>query len=784
LLQAQDNNLTKLSGTLLDETNTPVEFANIVLLSAKDNSVVFGGISDQQGQFMIEASNGEYTLRISVMGFENIEREYLLQEHTDLGRITLNKLSIELREVSVQAQRIIRSADRFIINIPQDETIIGKSANDLLAYSPGVFIQESNGSISINGKTGTKVIVNERILHEQGQELIQYLQTLKAEDILRIEVLPSTGAEYDANMTGGVIKIKLRRQREDGMRGSVGTQFSFAPSKNDVFSLNPYLNLNYKNNRVSIYTSLNYSLDHSLEETNDEVLYKKIDKTISGNSDLKNSNDGKRLRIGGIYNIDSKQSIGVEFNGTLTDKKNRTNSSSQDFEDGNLTYMNSLFKGKRELNRYAISGNYILELDSLGSIFKFLFDYVNNRNINEQNYNSKYIGSYSHDSIYRNNINTNNHLYVLNADIEKKITSMTTLRVGLKYSRSTMDNGILFDYQNSKNEWHAIDPLSSNNTFKENVFAIYAAFTSEFKDIINYNIGLRGEYTYASPWTNKIEIAKKQKYFKIFPTVNILFYLNKDHTHSIVLNYNKKIRRPTFGDLNPYRLPLSEYSYTEGNPYLKPAYSNDWSASLVLFNKYNLTAGVTSTKDAFSRIASSNPNDNNTLILRPENVAKNTDYYVNLNLPIELFSWWKINVDILGARNIIKVLADKDKIYTFQGGLENAFLLPGKTSLQVDGYYVSPSISGNIKMLSAYKINSSLRKSFFNNKITASIFIYDIFNSGRVKVRIKEQDFNESARSQWGHRELGFSIRYNFKTGKSIQLKNIESGAEEERSRL
>ncbi|MDR1623886.1 MAG: TonB-dependent receptor [Tannerellaceae bacterium] len=781
-LFAQKTNSIKLSGTLLDETNVPVEYANIVMISSLDSLTFFGGFSDLQGQFIFEVPSGEYILKVSVIGFDNFERKYHLKESTDLGEIILHNASVEISEIVVKRQRIIREADRFIINVSNDPTAIGKSANDLLAYSPGVFVQEHNGSITINGKTGTKVMVNERILHEQGLDLIRYLQTLKAEDIVRIEVLPSTGAEFDADMTGGVIKIKLRRQREDGMNGSIGTQFSLSPAEDDVFSLYPSLTLNYKNNKVSLYTSLNYNLEHTLELAEDSVDYNTADRIIRGNSVSKRSYDTKKVRIGGVYDIDNRQSIGLEFNYSLDNLKNTTHSNSDETDTENLINITSHFRGKNIIDKYSLSANYILELDSLGSIFKILFDYDNNKNKNKQDYNSKYEAIVSYDSIYRSDIKTDNRLYVLSTDLEKKINSSSLLRLGLKYSKSSMDNRIIFDYYN-RNVWHNLEQLSSNNTFDENVFAIYGAYTSEFKGI-NINLGLRGEYTYATPWTNKIKIAEKQKYFKLFPTVNILFHLDEQHIHSIIFNYNKKIRRPTFSDLNPYRLPTSEYSFIEGNPYLEPAYSNDYSTSLVLYNKYNFTFGVTSIKNDFSRIASEDTEDNNVMILRQENMANNTNYYININLPIEVCSWWNSNTNLLGSRNIVKVIEEKDKIFVFQGGIENTFILPKKVYFQLEGYYVSPSISGNIKMLSVYKVNSSLRKSFVDNKITVSIFANDIFNSGRVRFKIKEEDFSRYTKSQWGHREFGLSIRYNFKTGKSIKVKNIESGADEERSRL
>ncbi|MDR2450096.1 MAG: hypothetical protein LBD52_09090 [Prevotellaceae bacterium] len=186
-------------------------------------------------------------------------------------------------------------------------------------------------------------MVNEHIIREQGLDLIRYLQTLKAEDIVRIEVLPSTGAEFDADMTDEVIKIKLRRQREDGMNGSIGTQFLLSPAEDYVFSLYPSLNLNYRNNKVSLYTSLNYNLEHMLELVKDSVNYNTIDRIIGDNSVTTHSFDTQKVRIGGVYDIDNKQSIGVEFNYSSDNLKHTTHSNLDKIEAENLINISSFF---------------------------------------------------------------------------------------------------------------------------------------------------------------------------------------------------------------------------------------------------------------------------------------------------------------------------------------------------------------------------------------------------------------------------------------------------------
>lgn len=110
------------------------------------------------------------------------------------------------------------------------------------------------------------------------------------------------------------------------MNGSVATQFSFSPAEDDVFSLYPSFSLNYKSNKVSIYTSLNYNLEHTLELADDAVDYHTTDKITRDNSSTKRSYDTKKMRVGGVYDIDSKQNVGVEINYSLDNLKHTTHS--------------------------------------------------------------------------------------------------------------------------------------------------------------------------------------------------------------------------------------------------------------------------------------------------------------------------------------------------------------------------------------------------------------------------------------------------------------------------
>jgi hypothetical protein len=276
-------------------------------------------------------------------------------------------------------------------------------------------------------------------------------------------------------------------------------------------------------------------------------------------------------------------------------------------------------------------------------------------------------------------------------------------------------------------------------------------------------------------------MTQTQRYFQLFPTANLMMPIAN---HSLVLGYSRLIRRPTFGNLNPYRLPLSEYAFVEGNPQLRAALSHDYSVGLALFNRYNLTLGVTDTKGAFHRISTTDADLPGVMILRVDNVARNTTYYLSANIPLNPVSWWQMNVNLSGRRDDVDVFDEKRTVYTFQGFMAHSFLFPRGYSLDVNGLYLSPFLEGNVKTQIGYQVNAAVRRQFFKDRITASFLVNNIFNSAVARLYVDEADFHRYVRSRYGFREFGLSLRYSFSTGKATGVKKIETGAADEKARL
>ena len=204
-------------GRVVDEQGQAVEYATVVLLKGSDQ--VAGMATDDTGRFVLKVPSGEYTLSVQYLGFDPVVRQVRVEENNDLGEIVMKSSTTRIEGVVVKAQLIRREADRFVVDVANAPAAIGKDGIELLERAPGVWIDDEK--ISINGKSGSKVYVNDRELRMEPEQLLTYLRSLRAEEIQKIEVVPTTGADYDADSSGGIIRITLRKRRENGLDGSL-----------------------------------------------------------------------------------------------------------------------------------------------------------------------------------------------------------------------------------------------------------------------------------------------------------------------------------------------------------------------------------------------------------------------------------------------------------------------------------------------------------------------------------------------------------------------------------
>ena len=165
-LQAQDEyrRLT-ISGQLIDaDLKEPMVQATIQLFTASDSTFVGGTVSDEKGAFIVEApSNGTFRLKITTIGYQNIEREITLSRYQsqDLGELLMSTETIMLKEAVItgRAAQVMVRKDTLVYNPEGFRTPEGSAIEELIKRIPGAEVDEE-GNITINGKEVKKILID------------------------------------------------------------------------------------------------------------------------------------------------------------------------------------------------------------------------------------------------------------------------------------------------------------------------------------------------------------------------------------------------------------------------------------------------------------------------------------------------------------------------------------------------------------------------------------------------------------------------------------------------
>ena len=760
------------TGRVVDEQGNAVEYATVVLL--KGSEQVAGRTTDARGRFELKAAPGNYTLQIQFLGFDPIKKAVRVELDNDLGDFVMRSSATDIEGVVVKAQLVRREADRFVVDVANAPAAIGKDGIELLERAPGVWIDGEK--ISINGKSGSKVYINDRELRMEPEQLLTYLRSLRAEEIQKIEVVPTTGADYDADSAGGAIRITLRKRRENGIDGSV----SFNTSQAEIVNkYNPSANINIHSGRTDFYASAWGSFGGDKTTTDEQTRYDAADKALNAHSEMKGRNRSFGASAGTVFEINPRHSVGAEFE-YWRNRDGEPNDSYTDFRDGGtVTRTDSYFDKLDRRNNYSATFNYIWKIDTLGSTLKLLADYTRREN-DTRNDNTSRITAPGGilDSVYRDNSVSLYNITTATLALEKNFSPRWSLKAGAKYTYNDMHNNALYEYRKG-DAWLRNEQQSFTIDYTENIAAAYGIVSAKLGGW-SLVAGLRGEYTHT---TGK---GVGQDYFSLFPNANVSYSFSREKGWSLIAQYARTIERPRFWSLNPQRMQISDYTYQTGNPSLDPAFKHDVSLTLVAAHKYTLTAGVQIVNDEIQQAMRADPENPDLLQLVWVNYDDTKGYYLSANLPFQPAKWWQLNANVTYMRRGQRVDQHGAEEFFNWGfvNLSTTFTLPAKFYIDLSYRYQTRLDLGNCWVEPDHRLQAGIKKRF-GDRFTASFSVQNLLDQGQV-IGARGDGFvrTVNARQTWSNRSYRIGVTWNFKSGKAFKRKAVEAGSEAEKSRL
>ena len=769
----------KVSGKVIDGNTKTIESATITLLRAKDSSVAKISVANKEGVFAFEnVAEGKYLVSISAVGHTKGYSEVFEITATNtsvaLKKIELFPVSKELSAVSVTAKKplVEQKIDRMIVNVEAAVTNVGSSALDVLEKSPGISV-DKDGNISLKGKQGVVVLIDGRETQLGGTDLANYLRSLNSNQLEQIEIMTNPPAKFDASGTSGVINIKTKKNKQMGYNGSL----SLGYGQGRYPKINEGLNLNYRNNKVNLFTNLshNYNEGYGLLEIS-RTFRDKNTKELLSNFDqvarMKNESINYGAKIGMDYFASKKTTLGVVLNGFSSDRtfvnRNTTNISD---EFGNPNSQTKAFSGNDQLwKNFSTNLNFRTVLDTLNSELTGDIDFVTYDSKNDQTLISSYFDASGNPTFKADTLlgalPQNIKIYSGKIDYLKYLGKEIRFEAGLKSSLVKTDNDAVYDsivYGQTIHDYNR----SNHFIYEENINAAYVNFSRPIGKKWNAQAGVRMENTNAKG--NQVTTGEKfdRHYTQLFPTLYLQY--KADDKNSFVLNYGKRIRRPDYQRLNPFINFLDRYTYQQGNPNLRPQFSHNIELSHSYKGIVTTTLNYTNTTDIIQQVIEQNEEKNETYV-KAANIAKQRQFGISVNTTIPVRKWWRSNVFVNAFNNkfdgIVNDTMISVKATTLQLNGSQQFNFAKTWSAEISGFYRTGGIEGVIQGKSLGMLSAGISKEIFKKKATIRMNVRDIFYTQGFRGISKYGNVDARFTENRDSRVVNFGFTYRFSKGK------------------
>ena len=782
-----------LRGSIIDaETGENLPFASVVLF--KKDSVYFSGTtSDVVGEFLISNLTTErYRIKISFVGYETFEIVKDILSDTNLGKIKLKMESVILEDAVVTMTRpvIEQKIDKTVVNVSNSIAAEGNSAFDMLRNSPGVTI-DSEGNVQLNGKS-VSIWIDGRPSYLSGKDLEAYLNAIEATSLDKIELISNPSAKYDAEGGGGIIDLKIKKNRLSGFNGSIRTGHEGKIfNKKYYHYTNASVNLNYRSKISNTFFSYSPNFGSDFTEFKSDfydITQKNWKQTSSALSQSNNSRHS--LRLGTDFFINKRNTIGFIVNSffSTTQANQKPNFTyNQTFVNDTLQETsNTLINSKINTNNVSANLNYTSVFDEeknseLTVNLDYLYWSSKDSSYNDNRYfKGDGISVSRQPLIFLQDMQQDINVYSVKADFQHTFIKKLLFESGLKASVSQTKNTFLRENFES-NVWLKDITHSSDFCYTEQIYALYASLGAQLNTKWSLKGGLRGEYTYnIGDWITQNRKTYRN-YFDIFPTI----FASYQHSekYNFALSYTMRIGRPSYGQLKPFRSYIDENTAVEGNPELLPQKTHHVAFKTSLISYFNINLNYHHTTNLPSQILTF---DGKEKVYKWANWGKQNALYLGLacseyplvknRLTMSLYA----DLGYVDERNKKKDFRNQSFFSSFYGNL--TLILPKDWKIEAYGWGNTGGSTGYFKYTSQGMLSFAVRKSFLEQKLQLNLKFENILNTNNSDLNYQQGNIKYNIRQIYSAPSFGLSISYNF--GKVTHTKYRKVGEVEESSRL
>ena len=631
---------------------------------------------------------------------------------------------------------IEQKIDRMVLNVGALASNAGATALDILEKSPGVTLDQS-GNVSLKGKKEVVIMLDDKRTYLSGDELTNLLRSMSSTQLDQIEIMTNPSAKYDAAGNAGIINIKTKKTDNQGFNGTLTLGLGMSP----YFKSNNGLNLNYRTGKLNTFLNYGFIQNNGSFDIETQRNFVDVNGLVTGELNQSahrlSRSQTNSLKLGLDYYLSTNTTLGMTASGfinpqhptagnttTLTDGNGQPTSTIRTTSQTDALWRNGAVN---------INGRHQFDADGTRELTASA-DYLNYHSTNAQNLLSS---TYSPDGALvsqlplRGNIPLNIDIYTAKADYSQPVKNLFKLETGVKTALiQTMNQGNYFtqtggieqpDYQRS-NQFN----------YRENINAVYLNGSRQL-GAWYAQLGLRYENT---QYTGH-QLGNPQKpdslfvrhYSNLFPTLFVGYKL--DEKNQFGFSFGRRIDRPVYQDLNPFLSIIDQYSYSTGNPFLRPQFSTNLEVShtyggfLTTTLNYSKTSGfITETLQQRDGV----------IIRSVGNVATRSNAGLAVSLQLPVTRMWSVNAFANGAYTsfdgTIAGFPFVASAFSLNLNLTNQFTLGNGWSAEVSGFYHGRNRDeGQALIRSISQVSLAVSKQLWDKRASVVVNVRDVFHS-------------------------------------------------------
>ncbi len=767
LLSGQGMKTYSVSGQITDEDGRALEYASVVIKSLPDTLLVAGAMADDKGRFVIEKIRpGEYLLEIGFVGYRTAVMPLTLEDKApDLSvPIVLQSSAISLAGGQVTAVKNERQStvEKTKVNVSRNLSSVSGNITEMLKNQANITL-DGDGSLYLRGNRNILLLI------DGVPTTVANLNSIPASGVDNIEIITNPDVKYDAEGTGGIINIVTKRDRMEGFSGAASLNYGIYDN------VNGGLNLRYSKGIWDMGLDYGGKYDNSLvsssllRELHEQQT--KVEQWI----DARQTNSTHTAGLNFAVRPSPKDliALNVKFMApeihnlqTVTGKQTVSDLSESVFNRQNdITFARKSIEGALSYKRFFEKGRHELSFNA---------SFSRTRGSRPAKY------QIDNELVQQSDGGGTPTNFTVQADYLKSVSKSGKIEAGLKaFSRWNNFRYSFYDWEPLSGAW-VLNPAYSNNLqHHEYIYSAYLMYSDAFWGKFKYKVGLRAEYNTTELKQESLNERIFREYFFPFPFVQASYAF--DRSNNLALSVNRRITRPTYPQLNPFVYIIDNMTYETGNKNLEPEVLDKVELYYALNReKLQLNANVyyTHTKNFITQVSNLSEADRLLLSYVNGNRQHRVGSDIDMTFKFCRYFWLTPSVSLFYTKSdgFYEGIDLAAECFAWTGNLKMIGRPEKKTEIQLLLNYESPVKLPQFNLDRIYYTDISVRRTFFDDRLSVSLTLTDIFNTRKWINYTDNQIYSLYNNSKDETRILWIGLTYNFNSFKSDKSRKGTAG--------